>query len=73
MTTIKESPLPNMIYRGKIRDTHDIGNGKLLMVATDRISAFDVVLPNAIEDKGAVLCKLSQLPLKVKNLIKNIS
>ncbi len=59
MTTIKESPLPNLIYRGKVRDTHDIGDGKLLMVATDRISAFDVVLPTAIPDKGAVLSQIS--------------
>ncbi len=59
MTTIKESPLPNLIYRGKVRDTHDLGDGKLLMVATDRISAFDVVLPTAIPDKGAVLSQIS--------------
>lgn len=59
MTTIKESPLPNLIYRGKVRDTHDLGDGKLLMVATDRISAFDIVLPTAIPDKGPVLCQIS--------------
>ena len=59
MTIVKESPLPSILYRGKVRDTHDLGDGKLLMVATDRISAFDVVLPSAIRDKGAVLCKLS--------------
>jgi phosphoribosylaminoimidazole-succinocarboxamide synthase len=54
-----ESPLPDRIYRGKVRDTHEMGDGLLLMVATDRISAFDVVLPNGIPDKGAVLCQLS--------------
>ena len=59
MTTITESGLPDLVYRGKVRDTHDVGNGELLMVATDRISAFDVVLPTAIPDKGAVLCQLS--------------
>ena len=59
MTTIKESPLPDLIHRGKVRDTHDLGNGLLLMVATDRISAFDVVLPTAIPDKGAVLNQIS--------------
>ena len=59
MTTIMESPLPDRIYRGKVRDTHEMGDGLLLMVATDRISAFDVVLPNGIPDKGAVLCQLS--------------
>jgi phosphoribosylaminoimidazole-succinocarboxamide synthase len=59
LTTIMESPLPDLIYRGKVRDTHDMGEGLLLMVATDRISAFDVVMPNGIPDKGAVLCQLS--------------
>jgi phosphoribosylaminoimidazole-succinocarboxamide synthase len=41
-----------------VRDTYDLGD-RLLMVATDRISAFDVVLPNGIPDKGAVLTQLS--------------
>jgi phosphoribosylaminoimidazole-succinocarboxamide synthase len=59
VTTIRESNLPDLIHRGKVRDTHDLGDGILLMVATDRISAFDVVLPTAIPDKGAVLCQMS--------------
>ena len=59
MTIVRESELPDLIYRGKVRDTHDIGGGELLMVATDRISAFDVVLPTSIPDKGAVLCQMS--------------
>ena len=59
MTTMRESNLPNLIHRGKVRDTHDLGEGMLLMVATDRVSAFDVVLPTAIPDKGAVLCQMS--------------
>ena len=49
------------MYRGKVRDTHELDDGQLLMVATDRISAFDVVLPTAIPDKGAVLCQLSAI------------
>lgn len=57
--SIRESNLPNLVYRGKVRDTHDLGDGLLLMVATDRISAFDVVLPTSIPEKGAVLCQLS--------------
>ena len=48
-----------MLYRGKVRDTYDLGDGLLLMVATDRISAFDVVLPTGIPEKGAVLCQIS--------------
>ncbi len=44
--------------RGKVRDIYDLGE-HLLIVATDRISAFDVVMPNAIPDKGKVLTKIS--------------
>lgn len=55
-----ETPLPNILYRGKVRDTFDLGDGMLLMVATDRISAFDVVLPNGIPDKGRVLSRMSK-------------
>ena len=58
-TSIRESGLPNLVYRGKVRDTHDLGDGQLLMVATDRISAFDVVLPTDIPEKGAVLSQMS--------------
>ena len=43
---------------GKVRDIYDLGE-KLLLVATDRISAFDWVLPNGIADKGRVLTSLS--------------
>ena len=59
MDAIRESPLPNVVYRGKVRDTHDLGDDRFLMVATDRISAFDVVLPTLIPDKGAVLSQMS--------------
>ena len=52
-----ELPLP-LFVRGKVRDTYDLGN-RLLIVATDRISAFDVVLPCGIPDKGLVLNRLS--------------
>jgi len=51
-------PTANLFHRGKVRDTYDLGD-RLLMVATDRISAFDVVLPNGIPDKGRVLTQLS--------------
>ena len=50
-------PLP-LFIRGKVRDTYDLGE-HLLIVATDRISAFDVVLPVGIPDKGKVLNQLS--------------
>jgi len=54
-----QTDLPNLPHRGKVRDTYDLGDGRLLMVATDRLSAFDVVLPDGIPDKGAVLTQLS--------------
>ena len=41
--------------RGKVRDVYEAGDDRLLIVATDRISAFDVVLPTPIPDKGRVL------------------
>src|SRR5947199_9544193 len=44
--------------RGKVRDIYDLG-GKLLIVTTDRLSAFDVILPTPIPDKGRVLTQLS--------------
>ena len=52
-----ELSLP-LLARGKVRDIYDLGD-RLLIVATDRISAFDVVLPTGIPDKGAVLTQLS--------------
>jgi phosphoribosylaminoimidazole-succinocarboxamide synthase len=60
MTTpvLLASPLPNPWHRGKVRDTYDLGD-RLLIVATDRISAFDVVLPEGIPGKGEVLTRLS--------------
>ncbi|KAA0238138.1 MAG: phosphoribosylaminoimidazolesuccinocarboxamide synthase [Dehalococcoidia bacterium] len=53
-----ESGLPNRSHRGKVRDTYDLGD-QLLIVATDRISALDVVLPTGIPRKGEVLTRLS--------------
>jgi len=49
----------NLKGRGKVRDIYDLGD-RLLIVATDRISAFDVVMPNPIPDKGRVLTQLSR-------------
>jgi phosphoribosylaminoimidazole-succinocarboxamide synthase len=51
-------PLP-LVARGKVRDVYAVGDGRLLIVATDRISAFDVVLPQPVPDKGAVLTQLT--------------
>jgi len=53
-----ELPL-NLFAKGKVRDTYELDDDRLLMVATDRISAFDHVLPNGIPDRGKVLTQLS--------------
>ena len=53
-----ESNLPNRTYRGKVRDAYDLGD-KMLIIATDRISAADIVLPAGIPQKGRVLTRLS--------------
>ena len=58
-TAVQYTDLPDLTYRGKVRDTYTLSDDQLLMIATDRISAFDVVLPTAIPDKGTVLCQLS--------------
>ena len=48
-----------LIYRGKVRDLYAVDDRHLLMVASDRLSAFDVILPTAIPGKGAVLTAVS--------------
>ena len=53
-----EADLDLPLKRGKVRDVYDLGD-RLLIVATDRVSAFDVVLPNGIPDKGRVLTQMS--------------
>jgi phosphoribosylaminoimidazole-succinocarboxamide synthase len=54
-----ETHMPNLWHRGKVRDTYLLSDELLLMVATDRISAFDVVLPTGIPSKGLVLNHMS--------------
>ena len=56
-----ESSIPGIpVRRGKVRDIYDFGD-RLLFIATDRISAFDWVLPNGIPDKGRVLTGISEM------------
>jgi phosphoribosylaminoimidazole-succinocarboxamide synthase len=61
-TAIAYSDIPELplLRRGKVRDIYDAGDSRLLIVATDRISAFDCILPNAIPFKGQVLTQLSK-------------
>jgi phosphoribosylaminoimidazole-succinocarboxamide synthase len=57
---VTTTDLPLKVFaRGKVRDTYELDDDRLLMVATDRISAFDRVLPNGIPDRGKVLTQLS--------------
>jgi phosphoribosylaminoimidazole-succinocarboxamide synthase len=59
MPTLLESRIPGLpVRRGKVRDVYDLGD-KLLLVATDRISAFDWIMPTGIPDKGRILTQLS--------------
>jgi phosphoribosylaminoimidazole-succinocarboxamide synthase len=58
-TVVRETSLPGLtVRRGKVRDVYDLGD-RLLLVSTDRISAFDWVLPTGIPDKGRVLTQIA--------------
>jgi phosphoribosylaminoimidazole-succinocarboxamide synthase len=60
--TVAETSLPKLklLRRGKVRDVYEVDDERLLVVATDRISAFDCILPTQIERKGEVLTALSR-------------
>ena len=47
------------IYQGKVRDVYEIDNENILIVATDRVSVFDVILPTPIPNKGIILNQVS--------------
>ncbi|KMY67155.1 phosphoribosylaminoimidazole-succinocarboxamide synthase [Desulfocarbo indianensis] len=71
--TVKETNLPDipLLGRGKVRDIYDMGE-HLLIVASDRLSAFDVVMPDPIPDKGRVLTQISVYWFeKMKDLTPN--
>lgn len=73
MSIIMKTEFPDLKLagRGKVRDIYDLGD-KLLIVSTDRLSAFDVILPEGIEGKGKVLTRLSTFWFeKTKNIIDN--
>ncbi len=60
MTTVATSALPlSLIVRGKVRDVYSVDDARVLLVATDRVSAFDVVMREAVPHKGAVLTQLT--------------
>jgi phosphoribosylaminoimidazole-succinocarboxamide synthase len=61
MSALHESNLSSLkfLHRGKVRDIYEVDNNHLLIVQTDRLSAFDVILPTPVPGKGAVLTALS--------------
>jgi phosphoribosylaminoimidazole-succinocarboxamide synthase len=59
MFALMQSNLPLPVRRGKVRDVYDLDDRMLLIVATDRISAYDCVMPNGIPGKGKILTALS--------------
>ena len=54
-----------LIARGKVRDIYDLDNDHLLIVTTDRLSAYDVVMPNAVPGKGKILTEISNFWFKM--------
>ncbi len=60
-TTLFESSLKSLqfLHRGKVRDLYAVGEDKLLVIQSDRLSAFDVILPDPIPGKGSVLTEMS--------------
>ena len=73
-TTLHTAELPGLplLHRGKVRDVFELPGKRLLMVATDRLSAFDVVLPDPIPGKGEMLCQISNFWFgKTEHIIPN--
>ncbi len=62
----------NLIHQGKVRDIYDIDANTMLLVSTDRISAFDVILPTGIANKGAMLTQMANFWFeKLKHIVPN--
>lgn len=73
-TCLHQSSLPGLelLHRGKVRDVYVLPDNELLIVATDRLSAFDVVLPDPIPGKGEMLCQMSSFWFaKTAHLVPN--
>ena len=73
-TVLSQSNLPglDLIHRGKVRDVYALSAHELLIVASDRLSAFDVVLPDPIPGKGEMLCQISNFWFaKTAHLVPN--
>ena len=73
-TTLLESDLPGLelLHRGKVRDVYALPDDRLLIIASDRLSAFDVVLPDPIPGKGEMLTQISNFWFgKTAHLVPN--
>lgn len=67
-----EIPELNLLHRGKVREVYEVDEKRLLLVASDRISAFDCVLPTLIPRKGEVLTQLSAFWFeRLRNIVEN--
>src|SRR6185436_4330171 len=66
MSALQDSSLRSVprVHRGKVRDIYALGDAHLLIVTTDRLSAFDVILPRPIPGKGAVLTAVTEFWMK---------
>ena len=72
INSISETNLGNIWHRGKVRDTYEINNNQLLMISTDRISSFDVILNDPIPGKGIILTEMSKFWFsKLSDVVNN--
>ncbi|MDQ5887077.1 MAG: phosphoribosylaminoimidazolesuccinocarboxamide synthase [Neisseriaceae bacterium] len=74
MSGLTQSNLQSLkkIYAGKVRDLYEIDDKRMLMIATDRLSAFDVILAEPIPDKGKILTAISNFWFdKLKDVVPN--
>ena len=76
MNTITESnftfPGQTDVYKGKVRDVYTLNDGRLVMVASDRLSAFDVVMPKGIPYKGQILNQIAtKMMAATEDLVPN--
>ena len=61
-------------YEGKVRDVYTLNNNSMIVIATDRISAFDVIMPKGINYKGQILNQISvEMLNKTKDIVNNLS
>jgi len=65
-------PSLKKLHQGKVRDIYEIDTNTMLLVSTDRLSAFDVILPTGIQNKGAMLTQMANFWFeKLKNVVPN--